>query len=168
MRWNFELTVFKSTLYFKHEMIKKIRETSHKVELHINYVRMKRARPAKWSVKISEINMSHKNSHKRLKNIYIISINYHRIFTILYQISLISRMAKILSDYQWIVSSNPIRYLILLILNHSIILYFMVLMFDTFVSKFCTSHEKIQSSQILQYILSYNIFEQFHITIDGD
>ena len=30
---------------------------------------------------------------------------------------------------------------------------------------FCTSHEKIPSSQILQYS---NIFEQFHITIDGD
>ena len=51
-------------------------------------------------------------------------------------------MVKILSDYQWIVSSNLtkvfydfecLRYLILLILNHSIILYFTVLMFNTFV-----------------------------------
>ena len=75
MRWYFELTVFKSTLYFKHEMIKKITETSNKVEFQINYfqidcirinhVRITRAQPAKWSVKISEINMSHYNSRKR-------------------------------------------------------------------------------------------------------
>ena len=46
----FELTVFELTMHFKHEMIgKHFTETSNKVELRINRVRINRAQPVLYS-----------------------------------------------------------------------------------------------------------------------
>ena len=46
IKWKYELAMFELTVHFKHEMIgKHFTETSNKVELRINRVRVNRARP---------------------------------------------------------------------------------------------------------------------------